>query len=565
MTRRKICILACVLSIAVFFSSAFLAAPARADTTTGKGCRLSSWWDDNDHCIKIVAECRLDKYGADKKLFEKVKPDSVNIVVVGNGRESEVKMSYDSNLDDQTYFRCHGEFKPKDAESGDKYRVEAQFKGKDGRVFNTLSIDVACGEVDKPYKIEKFEASYAESKDNPTGAIEIYVSYKQPMFGVAVARLYVDGKEENSSTANPWSYVYKPRNPKDGQTYTVTVKLYSNNELKDQASAKVVWGKTEQTDEGGSAGGTTDTGENGGTEESYTPGPFEKVLAAPIEGLAFVIEKLFHITPENELIFNHDDSGKKVNKGVGPFDEEDWDRLVKWYTLTAGFVGILMAFSFVVSGYRTMISPIANPSKQADAKLDLLHILMAVFIVMSALLIFHILADLNDWIVDFFYAATVAKTGSLPNAMSLSQDYSGTLGGALVRLAFIGIRFYLNFLYVIRKFVLAAILVLTPFFAFSWAAGRNSQPIGVWIGELTSNVFMQAAHAVTLSLYFTMFASEKGMPFWVPIVALSALIPIAEVVRNLLQGYLKWLGVPEEKWAGKVFGAMTGMGAVAGL
>lgn len=556
--RRCLCIFLALIFVFLLVPNAY------ADTTTGKGCRLSAWWDDNDHCIKIVAECRLDKYGADKELFEKVKPKDVIVNVIGNGKKSEVKMSYDSDLDDQTYFRCHGQFKPEDANSGDKFMVEAQYKGRDGKVFNKLSIDVVCGEVDKPYKITRLEASYVEDKENPTGAIEIHVSSECPMFGVTVTRLYIDGKEVHSSTDSSLSYVHKPASPKDGQTYTVTAKLFSNGEVKDQATVKVVWGRSGQTDGSTQAGGESGTRGNE-PQGSYTPGPFEKVLAAPIEGLATIVEKLFGITPENELIFNHDDSGKKIDKSVGPFDKEDWDRLVWWYTLSAGFVGVLMAFSFVTSGYRTMISPIANPSKQADAKLDMMHILLAVFITMSALLIFHILCDLNGWIVDFFYAATVAKTGNLPNAMALSQDYSGTLGGALVRLAFVGIRFYLNFLYVIRKFVLAAILVLTPFFAFSWAAGRNSQAIGVWIGELTSNVFMQAAHAVTLSLYFTMFASEADKHFWVPIVALSALIPISEVVRNLLQGYLKWLGVPEEKWAGKVFGAMTGMGAVAGL
>lgn len=299
--------------------------------------------------------------------------------------------------------------------------------------------------------------------------------------------------------------------------------------------------------------------------ESYTAGPFEKVLAAPIEGLAFIIEKCFGITPENELIFNHDGSGKKVINGVGPFTEEDWERLVWWYTLSAGFTGVLMFLSFVVTGYRTMVTTAANPSKQADVKSDLLYILMAAFITLSALFLFQILAGLNDGLVDFFYAASADNLGHLPDAMAIETAYSGTLGGALTRLAFIGIRLYLNFLYIIRKFVLAAILILTPFFAFSWATGRNPQAIGVWIGELTSNVFMQAAHAIVLSLYFTMFAKQAETRFWVPIVALSALIPIAEVVRNLLQGFLKWLGVPEERWTGKVLGAMTGMGAVAGL
>ncbi|WP_072870168.1 hypothetical protein [Desulfofundulus thermosubterraneus] len=305
--------------------------------------------------------------------------------------------------------------------------------------------------------------------------------------------------------------------------------------------------------------------QNGPSLGEYTPGPFETVLALPIEGLSFFIEKLFGLTPVNELIYNHNGSGEKVIAGAGPFDKEDWERLMWWYALAAGFTGVLMFLSFVASGYRVMVTAAANPSRQADAKSDLLYIMMALFITLSAPLLFQILAGVNDGIVDFFYAASADKIGHLPDPMSISTGYSGCLGGALVRLAFVGVMLYLNFLYIIRKFVLAAILVLTPFFAFAWATGRNPQAIGVWLGELTSNVFMQAAHAVVLSLYFTIFAQESNTRFWVPIVALVALIPIAEVVRNLLQGFLKFLGVPEEKWAGKVLGAMTGMGAVAGL
>ncbi|RDV81231.1 hypothetical protein [Ammonifex thiophilus] len=294
--------------------------------------------------------------------------------------------------------------------------------------------------------------------------------------------------------------------------------------------------------------------------------PFEQVLALPIEGIVWMVfEGGLGFQPIQELVYAHHNNGQRLKEGVPVISEREWETCMDWYLLLAGFMGVLMALAFVASGYRVMLGSIGNPSAQADAKQELLYILLATFVTLSAPLILRVLLDLNNALVDFFWKAGKDYLGKFPDPQSIGNDYPGILGAALAQLAFAGMMVYFNFLYAIRKFVLVTILVLTPFFAYFWAANRNPQVIGVWFGELSSNAFMQAAHAAAMTVFLALIQSSDKGASWLTLALVFALVPVGEVIRNLFQGFLKFLGVPEESVARKAMLAATGLGAIVGL
>jgi len=88
------------------------------------------------------------------------------------------------------------------------------------------------------------------------------------------------------------------------------------------------------------------------------------------------------------------------------------------------------------------------------------------------------------------------------------------------------------------------------------------------MGEVASNAFMQAAHALVLSLYLVLIkagVSTDFSPWWAQIFGMVCLIPTANVIRDLLQGWLKFLGVNEEKWAGAATLGLTGLVGLANI
>jgi hypothetical protein len=59
--------------------------------------------------------------------------------------------------------------------------------------------------------------------------------------------------------------------------------------------------------------------------------------------------------------------------------------------------------------------------------------------------------------------------------------------------------------------------------------------------------------------------STDFSPWWAQIFGMVCLIPTANVIRDLLQGWLKFLGVNEEKWAGAATLGLTGLLGLANI
>jgi hypothetical protein len=145
---------------------------------------------------------------------------------------------------------------------------------------------------------------------------------------------------------------------------------------------------------------------------------------------------------------------------------------------------------------------------------------------------------------------------------------NNVLTTALVKLAFVGLMVYFNFLYTIRKFVLIAMLVVVPIVVWSWSITGYNKGVGLVAGEIISNAFMQSSHALVLSVYAVLVSPGVSTDFsvwWAQLFGLIALIPTSKVLRELFMGFLKFLGVNEEFYAGLAMAGFSGMAAIAGL
>lgn len=284
----------------------------------------------------------------------------------------------------------------------------------------------------------------------------------------------------------------------------------------------------------------------------------EKLISLPIEGIYRAIQAL-GFRNYDELIFD------TARGDLSPFTEEEWYIVMEWYYAIRNAVWVMLVISVAVTGYRFMKSG-GNPQKRSEAMRAAVSNLYAFAVVLFMPYFARIIFQMNSYLVQLFYGIAVEMGAAGSGGFDINDIRTGSIiATAFVRLGYAGLILFFNFLYVIRKFVLTSMLIVTPIAAWSWSISGKYHGIGVVVGEIASNTFMQAAHALVLALYLSLLAagvSGDFSPWWAQIFGMVALIPTANVIRNLLQGWLQFMGVNEEKWAGL---ATLGLSGIAGL
>ncbi|MTI84399.1 MAG: hypothetical protein FH756_10940 [Firmicutes bacterium] len=311
-------------------------------------------------------------------------------------------------------------------------------------------------------------------------------------------------------------------------------------------------------------------GETGSLPIEDEGGMFERAVAGLINALVSVIESLQtlgKLKPMDQLIFN-------TNEDTGPFNNHEWDLLGSWYFGVSSFVMILALVAVVATAFKMMTAAM-NPLLRSEATGSMWRWFLALFIIPGAPVFVWLCFVFNAWLIDGFIwvSEKVATDVSTLGSFSMGSDFiqsirtGSILGTAVVKLAFAGLNLYLNILYIVRFYVLVVLFVFAPIMAWMWALNKNVHASAVWIGEILSNTFMQASHALTVLVFLTF--TDKGTmgDNWLTlIIGLLVILPITEMIRNSMQGlFARWAGVNEEKWAGRAMLGMTGLGAIAGL
>ncbi|GAK01598.1 hypothetical protein JCM19055_4778 [Geomicrobium sp. JCM 19055] len=134
----------------------------------------------------------------------------------------------------------------------------------------------------------------------------------------------------------------------------------------------------------------------------------------------------------------------------------------------------------------------------------------------------------------------------------------------LVFLAFF-MTFVLNYQYALRMIMLSVLFITFPIVLLSMISPVRREAMTIWMHEFISNVFMQAAHAFTLVLFF-IIRDQMGvgnLSFWVLAACLFALPVVATLFQRFIGAFS---GVPtgSNSVMGNM-GAMFGVAAVANM
>jgi len=290
----------------------------------------------------------------------------------------------------------------------------------------------------------------------------------------------------------------------------------------------------------------------------------DRILASPFNGLVGAAKDLGFKTID-ELVFY------LPNTTTAPFTQDEWDIAMKWYHVIEAATGGLAVISMIVAGMRLMAAG-ANPSKRADAmqKMGLTVLAYAViwFLPVLSRLVFMgnaYLTELFKNLLSAYGGGAFKQTGW---GFIESIQTNNILTTAILKCAFVGLMIYFNILYTIRKFVLISMLVVIPIAVWGWGISGYSGGLSLVVSEIVSNAFMQSSHALVLSLYAVLVSPGVSSDFslwWAQLFGLVALIPTAAVLRQLFMGFLRWLGVNEEFYAGLAMSGLAGMASIVSL
>ena len=300
------------------------------------------------------------------------------------------------------------------------------------------------------------------------------------------------------------------------------------------------------------------------TQDQEEGGWVDKMLAAPINGAVKALRAL-GLKDLDTLLFNKGVEDYFIPPFIG---QGAWENVKQWFN-----VFYYASFGLVFLGLFYTGAKIAfmayTPKKREEAMRGLSRFLYAFVIIVAAPLMIQVFLGINNAAVDMI-AGVAGDMGVLEQFRADGEGAGGSfitnlytghiLTTAIVRIALVSLMIYFNILYLIRALVLAGLMALTPILIWLWAITGNETAIKIWFGEITSVTFMQFLHAFSL-LFFISFTSVLNL-WWATIVALFMVIPFTNVLRNLFQGFLRFLGINEEGIAAGGLGMIGGLAAM---
>lgn len=238
-----------------------------------------------------------------------------------------------------------------------------------------------------------------------------------------------------------------------------------------------------------------------------------------------------------------------------------------WYYSLVTLSGAFMFILFIKSGYQHMFSAATNPGVKASAILSIQRGLVGLIIVMIVPFLVNLLIMVNDTFVDFCRQAlefvsniqpvemaeiqTISTTNSFldtlfswpieklnliivkilgltplgdiifnqtPDCTIFQPEYTNgsfihtnnPFADVLLRFIMLLYTLYFNAVYIIRRWVVTAIMAVTPIIIWIWVITDHKQIIGLWAAELTQTIFMQTFHALTFGIVFSVLAFSGG-------------------------------------------------------
>lgn len=276
------------------------------------------------------------------------------------------------------------------------------------------------------------------------------------------------------------------------------------------------------------------------------------------EILGWLIAKIWEwtVSPFAELkslrnwVFGGDADEKWI---YGTFTEKEFSEIFyPGYTTMMFVAGSLFIMAIIIHGMRIQTAAV-NPSAR-NALIEFLKDLAIVAICLFNIdLLFSIIFNINSGFIDLFSQSY--EMDEMESVLDPSDD--GIIGRLFINLVLLGLSVWANFYYMMRKFTLIVLMILSPLFAVMYLFPQTKGITLAGFKEFTGTVFVNSIHAFVywvLSLFAT--SSATGIE---TVILYIIFIPIGESLRAIFG-----LGGDMTKRLNQA-GAMMGLSALSGM
>lgn len=254
----------------------------------------------------------------------------------------------------------------------------------------------------------------------------------------------------------------------------------------------------------------------------------------------------------------------------GVFSVAEWEQVVRpWYSSFQVVAWILMAVTIAFTGLR-IASAKDSPRARQEMYEWLRGILIGAAVIAFTPFVVDLLFDINLTIVRALANTTRAGSEGFFQAVDVAGE--SLLAGAIVKLVWFGEMLWFNIRYLLRKLLIMFLIVMAPLVGWSASWQKSKTSLMLLAGELVSNIFMQSAHAIVLTMILWLWnlggennAWLRLQACWLKPAMLALLIPISGIVSGMINTWLELIGLKEEQLTSGAMAKLTGMAGFAGV
>ncbi|MBO8172386.1 MAG: hypothetical protein H0Z33_10885 [Bacillaceae bacterium] len=244
--------------------------------------------------------------------------------------------------------------------------------------------------------------------------------------------------------------------------------------------------------------------------------------------LSKILEPFQQLKPIEKLVFE-----SSPDAVWGLFTLEEYEQvIIPGQNIVSFLSWTVLVVAIILAAQRLSLSRI-NPGARQDYFQLLGNWLIVTVLLYQVETIFDILFMINHAIVTLFY---IESPGSFHDILFVNPETGAELNiiaQLIIQLVIFGLSIWLNFFYIMRKYVLIFLIILAPFFIVLFLFPQSRGVTGAWMKETVSNIAAQAVHAMMLWVYLSM-GDAISANWLVYIVVLCLFIPFSETLRMLL-------------------------------
>lgn len=289
----------------------------------------------------------------------------------------------------------------------------------------------------------------------------------------------------------------------------------------------------------------------------------DKLVASPFNAIAWGLNKIAEwakLKPIEDLVF--DTNSDTSSPMADAFSSAEWYNLVlPWYRAVLAFGTSVIVIESVI--LLKSYGFIASPSKRSTVQEMLFNTGFAVLLAFGTPVLMRLILDANKAVVAFARSQVTSMSPS--SSLGAADQASGSaILDAVISIADVGLMMYMNILYLVRKFVLAILLIIAPIVGWSWMSRGTRQTALLMLSELVTNGMMTASHALPYAFFLTMLNLNGSLlgTAWAKLLGFTLIIPLSAFLRRMLIGFFDFLGMHEESAASAALGGMASLAAV---